>query len=693
MSSFDLHIVPNASEKVLPPIKTEWTSVERAFLKHSGRQDAYENERVPVVEVQNVYELGRIVTLSFLEWVAAHPEGVVALPTGKTPEYFIKTMEHYHKNWNTEQVQKEILHNGFPMELVSKGFPDTSKLHFVMLDEFFPMLPTHRNSFVNYVRKFYTGPLKISSDRILDFDLLAHRAVTANEMKVFDKINVDLSLLTRDPENDDEKERKAILHKVQAFCDSFEEKIRALGGIGFFLGGIGPDGHIAFNQEGASHDSTTRLVSFNYPTAAAAASDLGGIEKARGKAAMTIGLKTITFNHSAKVIIMAAGEGKANVVRAGIEDPASEERPSSVLHGLPNARFYITHGAALKLTKRKVEKVKTISDNVLPWSFCHLAGNDMSVHPYLVHPTAEYELMESMIYDLSLQFKTPVHLLTLEKVGERAIEVLPDWLATNPLAFQILCTSASRRLKEKIEGGLKESGLTDTRILHTAPHHDDIMLSYHGAMHDMLGRQKAGQVFDPALRSAIDAVHLARSPRAPGIQRPGPINVHAAIAGGSISSGAVGSPRNAHRARAGSFTSYTDNTLGEAYNGNLNHFAYLTSGFHSVNDDFLWAKVNGVLGPWEGREGTVFLEEAVTMGELTREYDDLMSDFRKAFIIKDEEAQDHIENIIFLRKIAEVWRNSLSQNYKVLCEELKKEVEWIKNHYLLAHMPGDAVPK
>ena len=67
-------------------------------------------------------------------------------------------------------------------------------------------------------------------------------------------------------------------------------------GIGFFLGGIGPDGHIAFNQQGDKLDSTTRLVNFNYPSAAQAAGDLGGIEISRGKAAITIGLKVRGFD-------------------------------------------------------------------------------------------------------------------------------------------------------------------------------------------------------------------------------------------------------------------------------------------------------------------------------------------------------------------------------------------------------------
>eukprot|EP01031_Cornospumella_fuschlensis_P039951 gene39951-48658_t len=47
---------------------TSWSSVERAFIQRSGKKASYPNERAPVVEVLNVYELGKIVALSFLEW-------------------------------------------------------------------------------------------------------------------------------------------------------------------------------------------------------------------------------------------------------------------------------------------------------------------------------------------------------------------------------------------------------------------------------------------------------------------------------------------------------------------------------------------------------------------------------------------------------------------------------------------------
>ena len=108
------------------------SSVERAFVQMSGRRESYDCERIITIEVQNIYELGKLVALRFLEWVNVNPTGVIALPTGRTPEYFIKTLEHYKANWTTREVQEEVAGFGFD------GFPDTSRLTFVMLDEVRP---------------------------------------------------------------------------------------------------------------------------------------------------------------------------------------------------------------------------------------------------------------------------------------------------------------------------------------------------------------------------------------------------------------------------------------------------------------------------------------------------------------------------------------------------------------------------
>lgn len=255
--------------------------------------------------------------------------------------------------------------------------------------------------------------------------------------------------------------------------------------------------------------------------------------------------------------------------------------------------------------------------------------------PYLLQPPADYVLLETCLYDASLATKVPVHKLNLSfVVSNSQLITLPDWLVADLLAFNLVCVCAARRLKEKIEGGLIESATTGLQVLHTAPHHDDIMLSYHGAMHEMLGRQPSVNV----TRVSVVADRRAS------------LNI------GSSKAAVSGKP-----------------ILGEAHNNNLNHFAYLTSGFHSVNDEFLQGKVSSVLGNWKD-SNTRFIEEAVKSGQLSREYDDMMSEFREAFLHLDYARQDHIENLIFMRKVAEVWLITPTQTYAALVEQITSKV-------------------
>ena len=607
-----------------------FTDIEKAFIAKSGRSDAYPGERSLIVEVNNVYELGQLVAIAFLEWVVANPSGVIALPTGRTPEYFIKTLDRYRTHWGSPALVAELTGLGF---IPNSTFPDMAQLTFVMLDEFFPISTEHRNSFCNYIRNFYCEPLGIPNERILDFDLISNGIITKDEMAVFSAINIDLSLLsTTHLLTEAEKKQREILVKIDGFCKDFEARVRALGGIGFFLGGIGPDGHIAFNQQGSALDSVTRLVGFNYPTAAAAAGDLGGIEKARGKAAMTIGLATIAYNKDAKAIIMAAGEGKAEVVRRTIEDKPSASNPGSKLQELVGARFYLTHGAASKLTARKAQDISKITVNCVSWALGHLSGVGVGLGIDLAHlvvPPQEYLLAESLIYDCSRKVGKPVHELRdaseLNALPQSAH--VPDWMK-EPHNFLVMISCAARRLREKVDGGLRAASSISKSILHTAPHHDDIMLSYHAAMHEMLGRVPGGVIeYAP---------------------------------------------------------------LGEAALDNKNHFAYLTSGFHSVNDPFLRKHVMAV----RGEDGQyAFLKAAVDGGDVFRDYDALMTDFRTAFFAKDAAAEERVESLIFVRKVEEVFvSGSASASAEALFAAIKEGVEWVRLEYLEKHTPGDAVP-
>ena len=170
---------------------------------------------------------------------------------------------------------------------------------------------------------------------------------------------VDLSLRVRQTRTDHERLQKETINRVDEFCMDYERRIREMGGIGFFLGGIGPDGHIAFNVRGSSVYSVTRLTGTNYETQAAAATDLGGIEVSRSRLVITIGLATITWNPTATAIIIAAGDAKAPIVALAIEQRQSPQYPASVLQGLDAARMYLTKGAASHLVERRYEEFRT----------------------------------------------------------------------------------------------------------------------------------------------------------------------------------------------------------------------------------------------------------------------------------------------------------------------------------------------
>ena len=83
--------------------------VEQTMLERSGQKLRYEPaEKTGVLIVQSFPELGTLTALRFIEWVQQNPGGVVSLPTGKTPEYFIKEVLRFLKNWDNSKTMKEL---------------------------------------------------------------------------------------------------------------------------------------------------------------------------------------------------------------------------------------------------------------------------------------------------------------------------------------------------------------------------------------------------------------------------------------------------------------------------------------------------------------------------------------------------------------------------------------------------------
>ena len=103
-----------------------------------------------------------------------------------------------------------------------------------------------------------------------------------------------------------------------AECDAFEAKIKAVGGIKLFLGGIGPDGHIAFNEPGSSLHSRTRVKTLTYDTRIANSRFFGHDIEAVPKLALTVGVGTVT--DSEEVVLIVNGHSKARALYKMIEE-------------------------------------------------------------------------------------------------------------------------------------------------------------------------------------------------------------------------------------------------------------------------------------------------------------------------------------------------------------------------------------
>jgi glucosamine-6-phosphate deaminase len=417
-------------------LKSHFSQVENCFFERSNLADP--TTPIPHIVVNNVPDLGLLTALRFLEWTADNPQGVISLPTGKTPEYFIKWTQHILANWKNAKTEKLRQENG----LVISEKPDLSQLRFVQIDEFYPIDPEQQNSMINYVQKFYVDGFGLDSKNGLLIncsEIPRPRGYLLSD--IFPNSIIDLSLRQREPKSDIEERQKKTIFAVDQWCSEYENQIQEQGGIGFFLGGIGPDGHIAFNVRGSDHNSTTRILETNFETQAASAADMGGIEISRNRLALTIGLSTITSNPDVTAIIFAAGEAKAGIVKDSLESNPDINYPATVLQRVSGSRFYLTQGAAMLLKDTEI--------NPAAWTPVHT---------------------ERAVVQLCKKLNKFGHHLTPEDlINDPVTAVIPN---LNGATLDKVLDS----FKGKIQ---KLASLPNGKaILHTGPHHDDILLGY-----------------------------------------------------------------------------------------------------------------------------------------------------------------------------------------------------------------------
>jgi glucosamine-6-phosphate deaminase len=206
------------------------------------------------------------------------------------------------------------------------------------------------------IRRYRAGALSFS--RVISFNMDEYLGLPAShpqsyhafmQENLFRHIDIDsanthiLDGETSDPERE---------------CEAYEAAIRAAGGIDLFLGGMGEDGHIAFNEPFSSLSSRTRVKTLTRNTRAANARFFGGDINQVPAAALTVGVGTIM--DAREILIAASGRGKARALHDAVEGGLSHRCPLSCLQNHPRATLICDEAAAEELEAGTVDYFKAL---------------------------------------------------------------------------------------------------------------------------------------------------------------------------------------------------------------------------------------------------------------------------------------------------------------------------------------------
>ena len=212
---------------------------------------------------------------------------VLGLPTGSSPLYMYKCL----------------------IELYEKGIISFKNVVTFNMDEYVGLPEDHPESY--------------------------HSFMWQNFFKHIDILPENVNILNGNAEN------------LEAECKRYEAKIKAVGGIDLFLGGIGPDGHIAFNEPGSSLTSRTRVKTLTTDTIIANSRFFNNDLNLVPKTALTVGVGTVM--DAKEVLIMVNGHNKARALAQAVEGPVNHLWTISALQMHPKGIIVCDEAACYEL--------------------------------------------------------------------------------------------------------------------------------------------------------------------------------------------------------------------------------------------------------------------------------------------------------------------------------------------------------
>lgn len=258
-------------------------------------------EKIPVSVYKNAAEGSVFVAREIAELIkrrnAENKKTVLGLATGVSPIKVYEELVRMHKE---------------------EGLSFRNVVTF-NLDEYYPMQPEHRESYVSF----------------MNYHLFDHIDIQRKNIHIPDGTIKESDIV--------------------AFCTQYEYDIEDEGGIDIQLLGIGRSGHIGFNEPGSPIYSKTRLVTLDIITRSDAADFFGGLEQVP-KTALTMGISTIL--KARRIILLAWESRKSDIIKETVEGQIRDYVPATFLQEHNYVDFILDAEAASKLSRIK-----------LPWLF------------------------------------------------------------------------------------------------------------------------------------------------------------------------------------------------------------------------------------------------------------------------------------------------------------------------------------
>ena len=209
-------------------------------------------------------------------------------------------------------------------------------------------LPTGSSPLVVYrklIAAFKAG--KVSFSAVITFNMDEYLGLSSDHPESYRRFMDDNFFKAIDIPYENTHVLNGMAKDPEAECQAYEAAIKAAGGIEFFMGGIGSDGHIAFNEPGSSLNSRTRIKTLTLETRIANSRFFGGDPEKVPARALTVGIGTVM--DAKEVLIIVSGRQKARALQAAVEGPVSHWCPLSCLQTHPKAIIVCDEEAAEEL--------------------------------------------------------------------------------------------------------------------------------------------------------------------------------------------------------------------------------------------------------------------------------------------------------------------------------------------------------